>query len=112
MATDMLNFPIALVVDGILSFIQNRFSKPEIVPATYRWNPDEKCSKIRISGTYAIDNQKPGSIPSITVRRSGFQFASRTIDNLAGADANVLTNSTSSSTSSTLMSFFFMDTSL
>ena len=30
MATSILNFPLAQIVDGMLSFIQHRFSKPEI----------------------------------------------------------------------------------
>jgi hypothetical protein len=92
MPTDMLNLPFGLVVDGFLSFIQNRFSKPEITPPAYRWHPDETKSKIRISSIYVIDNAKAGSIPSITVRRSGLQFSLRGIDNLAKADANVFTN--------------------
>jgi hypothetical protein len=92
MPSDLLNLPFGLVVDGFLSFIQSRFSNPEITPPAYRWNPDETQSRIRISSTYVIDNAKSGSIPSITVRRSGLQFASRVMDNLASADANVLTN--------------------
>lgn len=92
MPSDLLNLPFGLVVDGFLSFIQSRFSNPEITPPAYRWNPDETQSRIRISSTYVIDNAKSGGIPSITVRRSGLQFASRVMDNLASADANVLTN--------------------
>ena len=92
MPSDLLHLPFALVVDGFLSFIQNRFLKPEITPPAYRWNPDDTQSRIRISGQYSIDNAKSGSIPSITVRRSGLRFANMGIDNLASADANVLTN--------------------
>jgi hypothetical protein len=92
MPTDLLNFPVGLVVDGITSFIQHRFSKPEITPPQYRWSSDDAQSRIRISAIYSIDNSKPGSIPSITVRRTSLSFASAGINNLAKADANVLTN--------------------
>ena len=92
MTTSALNFPVGLVVDGFCSFLQNRFSNPEVTPPTYRWNADDSQSRVRISGPYSTDNAKPGSIPSITVRRGTMQFAKRGIDNLKSADKNVLTN--------------------
>lgn len=92
MSATLINFPLALVVDGILSFIQSRFKNPAIVPSEYRWHTSDKCSKIRISGQYPIDNAKPGSVPSITVRRSGLQFANRAIDNASRAEPNTFEN--------------------
>ena len=92
MATTMMNFPLALVVDAFLSFMHHRFSKPEITPAAYRWNADDRQSRIRISGTHSEDNEKPGSRPSITVDRGAFIFANRMIDNLTSADANTFLN--------------------
>lgn len=92
MATTMLNFPIAVTVDALLSFLQHRFSKPEITPSAYRWSQDDRQSRIRISGSHAIDNEKPGSRPSITVERGSFSFAHRAIDNLQSADPNTFLN--------------------
>jgi hypothetical protein len=92
MATTMLNFPIAVAVDAFLSFIQHRFTKPEITPSAYRWNSDNRQSRIRISGSYVIDDEKPGSRPSITVERGTFTFAHRAIDNLQSAEPNTFLN--------------------
>ena len=86
------NFPIATVVDGILSYLQHLFSTLNLTPAEYRWDPDDRKSKIRIGAPFVIDNEKPMSAPFIVVERGGFQFDDRIMDNLKSGGANVLDN--------------------
>ena len=83
------NFPIASIVDGILSYLQHLFSNPLLTPSDYRWDPDDKKSRIRIAGPFVIDNAKPMSAPFIVVERSGFQYDDRIIDNYKSGDPNV-----------------------
>lgn len=82
MATaEFTNFPLALIVDGILSYLQWAFGNPEIVPPEFRWDENDRSSRIRISAPFVIDNEKPMSAPYIVVERTGFTFANRAIDN-------------------------------
>lgn len=76
------DFPLSLIVDGIISYLQWAFNNPDIIPPEYRWESDDRASHIRISAPFVIDNQKPMSAPFIVVERAGFVFANRTIDNL------------------------------
>ena len=78
--------------DGIISFIQYLFSKAELTPGDYRWNADERATKIFISGPFTFSRTKVGSMPTVTVIRGPFTYENRTIDNYKGADANVFTN--------------------
>ncbi len=73
--------PLALIVDGLLSYLQWAFGNPEITPPEYRWNSDDRSSRIRISAPFVIDNEKPMSASFIVVERSAFTFANRIIDN-------------------------------
>jgi len=82
------NFPVSLVTDGILSYLQWSFGNPDIIPPDYRWDADDRASKIRICGPFAIDNQKPMSAPFVVVERTGFTFANRVIDNLKSQTPN------------------------
>jgi hypothetical protein len=86
------NFPFAVVVDGLISYIQYVFSNPEIVPEDYRWNSDDRRAKIRISGPMVIDDEKPFSAPCIIVERGAFQKNDSIIDNLKSADENTFDN--------------------
>ena len=88
----LLNFPASAVVDVLLSYVQWVFGNPDLIPDDYRWTVEDRDSKIRISAPFVIDNEKPMSAPFIVVERGGFVFANRVIDNLKGADANVMTN--------------------
>lgn len=88
MAQSLENFPLALVTDGIISYIQWLFGNPEIVPDDYRWNENDRESRITISGPYIIDNERPAAAPYIVVERTGFNFENRTIDNLESASIN------------------------
>lgn len=92
MPVPLENFPIAAVVDGLLSYTQYLFNNPEITPSTYRWNSDDRASRIRISGPFVIDNEKPMSAPFIVIERGGFQFANGTIDNFRSSDPNTFEN--------------------
>lgn len=76
------NFPLSLIVDGLISYLQWAFNNPDIIPPEYRWESDERASHIRICAPFVIDNQKPMSAPFIVVERGAFEFANRTIDNL------------------------------
>jgi len=76
------DFPLSLIVDGLISYLQWAFNNPDIIPPEYRWESDERASRIRICAPFVIDNQKPMSAPFIVVERGGFAFANRTIDNL------------------------------
>lgn len=67
--------------DGIISFIQHRFSKAEFTPQEYRWDANEEATKIFISGPFSYSRKKVGSLPSVTVSRGPFAFENRTIDN-------------------------------
>jgi len=88
MPTNMLKFPAVYVVDGIISFFQYIFGLPGLTDVNYRWNSDERKSKIWISAPYTVDREKIGSAPSITISRGSFNFQNRVIDNLAKANAN------------------------
>lgn len=92
MPVPLLNFPIAAIVDGIISYIQFAFGNEEITPATYRWNQDTRATRIRIQGPFVIDNEKPMSAPFIVVERGTFVFQNRSIDNLKSADPNTFAN--------------------
>ena len=93
MPAPLLNFPMAAIVDGIISYVQYVFGKPEVTPAEYRWDIDDRKSRIRIGAPFVIDNQKPMSAPFIVVERDGFQYDDRIIDNLKSSDANSFDNS-------------------
>jgi hypothetical protein len=86
------NFPLAAIVDGLLSYLQFVFSTPEIVPSEYRWNADDRKTKIRISAPFVVDDEKPFSCPFIVAERGGFAKDDRIIDNLKSSDANTLEN--------------------
>jgi hypothetical protein len=92
MAVALYNFPATVIVDGILSYLQYSFGNAEIVPADYRWSSDERKSRIRISGPFVIDSQKPNSAPFIMVERGPLSFSNSTIDNVKSSDPNVFTN--------------------
>jgi len=76
------NFPLSVLVDGILNFLQWAFHNPDIIPPEYRWDSDDRASRIRICAPFVIDNEKPMSAPFIVVERTGFEFANRVLDNL------------------------------
>jgi hypothetical protein len=86
------NFPLALIVDGLISYFQFVFSNSEIVPDEYRWDADDRRTRIRISGPMVIDDEKPFSCPCIIVERGGFQKNDTIIDNLKSADENTFEN--------------------
>jgi len=92
MPAPLINFPLSLIVDGILSYIQWIFGNPDLTPAEYRWNVDDRKSLIRICGPFVIDNEKPMSAPFIVVERGGFAFANMTLDNLKSSDGNTFEN--------------------
>lgn len=75
-------FPLATIVDGILSYLQWAFSNPDIIPPEFRWDMDNRASKIRICAPFVIDDEKPMSAPYIIVERSSFSFSNSIIDNL------------------------------
>ena len=95
MSVSLINFPVAAIVDGLLSYLQHLFSNPEITPSDYRWDVNDRKSKIRIGGPFVIDNEKPMSAPFIVVERGGYQFDDRIIDNLKSGNANTQTNKNS-----------------
>ena len=88
----LINFPAAIMVDGILSYLHWIFGNEELTPSEYRWDVDDKKSKIRIAAPFVIDNAKPMSAPFIVVERGGLQFDNRIIDNLKTADTNTFAN--------------------
>ena len=90
MPVPLLNFPLHSIVDGIISYLQFVFSNDEIVPPSYRWDDDDRASKIRISAPFVIDNEKPMSGPFIVVERGSFIFQNRVIDNLKSATPNTM----------------------
>lgn len=92
MSVDMTGFPAVYVVDGIISFLQYVFSLPGITDINYRWNRDERKSKIFIAGPYTFDREKLGSAPSITVSRSALGFRNLVMDNLENAGENTFAN--------------------
>jgi len=94
MTASLVNFPIATVVDCIISYLQFVFSNEDISPDAYRWNENDRESNIRISGPFVIDNEKPMSAPFIVVERGAFQFANQTIDNFKEGTANTFEQKT------------------
>ena len=92
MSVSLLNFPVSAIVDGLLSYLQYIFGNTDITPLDYRWNQDDRQSRIRICAPFVIDNAKPMSAPFIVVERGGFEFENRILDNLKNADANTFEN--------------------
>ena len=88
MPTSLENFPLAVLTDGIISYVQYLFGNPKITPSEYRWNTNDRESRITISGPFVIDNERPNSAPFIVVERTPFTFQNRTIDNLKSAANN------------------------
>jgi hypothetical protein len=86
------DFPLASVVDGLISYLQFVFANPDIVPDEYRWNEDDRRTRIRISGVFVVDDEKPFSAPFIVVERGGFGKDDRIIDNLKKSDPNTFEN--------------------
>jgi hypothetical protein len=86
------NFPASAVVDVLLSYLQWAFSNDEITPDDYRWNENDRESRIRISGPFVIDNEKAMSAPFVVVERGSFAFANMTLDNIKAGGANTLNN--------------------
>lgn len=93
MSAPMINFPLSVIVDGLLSYVQWIFGNPEITPSEYRWNIDDRKSLIRICGPFVIDNEKPMSAPFVVIERGSFAFANQTINNLKSGDSNTFENS-------------------
>lgn len=94
MTAQFTNFPIAAIVDCLLSYLQFVFTNDEITPEGYRWNEDDLVSKIRISSPFVIDNEKPMSAPFIVVERGSFEFANRIIDNQKSGSPNPMEEKT------------------
>jgi len=92
MAVVLRNFPASAVIDVLLSYLQWVFGNEDLTPDDYRWVSDERESKIRISGPFVIDNEKPMSIPFVVVERGGFTFENRTIDNVKSGGSNTFEN--------------------
>jgi len=92
MAVSLLNFPLQSIVDGLISYLQFIFQNDEVVPASYRWDVNDRTSKIRISAPFVIDNEKPMSAPFIVVERGSFKFQNLTIDNVKSATPNTFEN--------------------
>jgi len=92
MPASMTLFPMSAVVDGVLSYLQKIFGDPDITPSEYRFDRDGRISKIRVSGPFVANNDKPMSAPFVVVERSGFSINNLTIDNLRSADENTFEN--------------------
>lgn len=92
MATALINFPLALVSDGLISYLQFVFSSDEHTPSSYRWNSNDRSSRIKISGPFVVESETPNSSPYITVERGGFGVNKKAIDDTKGADANTFDN--------------------
>jgi hypothetical protein len=92
MPASFVNFPVAAVIDSLLSYLQHLFSNPELTPSDYRWNVDGRKSKIRIGAPFVIDNDKPMSAPFIVVERGGLIADDRIIDNLKSGVPNLQNN--------------------
>lgn len=88
MASVLTKFPLALISDAFISYIQWMFGNEEKVPEYYRWVADDRLSKIRISSPFVIDNQKPMSAPFIVVERSGFTFQHNIINDVKSGSEN------------------------
>lgn len=86
----LINFPLQSIVDGLISYLQFIFSNTEVMPPTYRWNDNDRDSKIRISAPFVIDNEKPMSSPFVVVERGSFTFANAVIDNVKTATPNTM----------------------
>jgi hypothetical protein len=78
--------------DGIISFLQYLFKTPEITPAGYRWNSDERQTQIFIGGPFSVTREKVGQLPTITVIRSPFQSKNMVVNHLQSASPNTFEN--------------------
>ena len=57
-----------------------------MTPGEYRWNSDERATKIFIGGPFSYSRQNVGSLPTVTVARGPFTYENRTINNYKGAE--------------------------
>lgn len=89
MATSLENFPLALVTDGFLSYLKHIFGSSDHTPSDYRWDKDDRASRITIVSPFVIDNEKPNSVSYITVERGGYGVDNRVLDNLKSSSENV-----------------------
>lgn len=88
MIQGLANLPTTDITRVLIDFTQWLFSKSDICPAEYRWDPDERKSLIRISKIFPFDDEKPLSSPYITFSRGAGQFQNRALDNLAKSNIN------------------------
>jgi hypothetical protein len=86
------NFPITKVVAGLISYTQYVFGSPEHVEPDYRWNEDDRQTKIRISAPFAIDDERPMSQPFIVFKRGQFTFMNNMVDDVKTAEPNTFEN--------------------
>ena len=89
MPSSLENFPLALITDGLTSYIQHIFGSPKHTPDDYRWNVQDRQSRITISGPFVIDKERPMAAPFIVVERSAFSFNNKVIGDLKSGQENV-----------------------
>ena len=92
MGDKVLNFPLIAISDGIISYLQYVFGSADISPSEYRWNADDRQTRIFIGAPYTITRDKVSDYPSITVARGAFRFQNQFINNFESADANSFEN--------------------
>ena len=85
----MENFPLANLADGLISYLQYKFSDIEFTPSDYRWNRNDRESRIIISGPFVVDQERTGSSPYVIVERGNMEADDRVIDNLKKGTENV-----------------------
>lgn len=94
MAAPQMGYPIGNVTNFILGYLKNIiFNNPDMVNANWEYIPgNDRASKIRISGPFVIDDQKPYSQPFIVVERGEFSFKNRVVNDIKKADPNTTEN--------------------
>ncbi len=89
MPSSLVNFPLATISDGVISYLQFLFGSRKHTPEDYRWSPHQRQTRVTISGPFVFDNERPMAAPFIIVERTPFTFDNRVLDNLKSAKENV-----------------------
>ena len=92
MAAILNKCPMVDASDCLISFLQYLFSNPEMTPDEYRWNVNDRATRIFISGPYTVGRDKVGAMPTVTVTSGNFNYNNLGVNNLSSADKNTFEN--------------------
>lgn len=92
MAANLQNYPVVNVINILVDFLRYIFTQTGLTPTDWRYNDDDKKTRILIRGGFGAMDEIPGMIPEIVVVRNTFGFSNSLMNNLGQADANTFSN--------------------